>query len=98
MRISHYVNEDKLTLLQILEIINQSSTGTQINSVNTLYSAIDNNLIPNVTRNSLRIKETSIFPKGLIQVPLWIRKELDFNDGDKIKLEIQNGKLLIEKK
>ena len=97
IKISHYVNEEKLTLLQILERINRLPNTPQIKSVNTLYSAIDNGLIPNVTRDSLRINKTSIFSKGLLQVPLWIREELELNDGDEVTLEIENGKLIIEK-
>jgi len=98
IRISHYINEEKLTISQILERINQLPNGTPIKSVNTLYAAIDNGLIPNVTRDSLRISETNIFSKGLLQVPLWIREEFELNDGDKVKLDIQDGKLVIEKK
>ena len=96
-RISRYINEDKLTALQVLEKLKQTPNGTRINSVNTLYSAIDKNLIPDVTRESLLIKETTLFSKGKIHIPRWIREDLGLKDGDTIKLELKEGKLVIEK-
>lgn len=65
-------------------------------SPQTIYSAIDKGLIPNVTRNDLKVEYTKLFSKGLIQIPKWIRNELNLKDGDTVHIKIENNKILIE--
>ncbi len=93
-KISFYILEEGLTLLQVVEKLQQK--GFNIKSVNTLYSAIDKGLISNVTRETLKIKKTKIFSNGLLQIPKWIREELDLQDGDEVKLCVENQSLIIK--
>lgn len=67
-------------------------------SVNTIYSAIDNGLIPGVTRDSLRTNETKMFSNGMVCIPKWIREEFDFRDGNIFSVEVQeDGTILLHK-
>lgn len=63
----------------------------------TIYSAIRKGLIPNVTIEDLRKKTTTIFSNGLLQIPLWMRKELNLNDGDTVTIILENKSIIIEK-
>lgn len=93
--ISNLIFNDNLS---ILEIKNRLKNENNISiSKNTIYSAIDKGLIPNVTRESLKPKTTTVFSKGLVQLPKYIRKKLNINDGDIIKIEIKDNKIIIEK-
>lgn len=64
-------------------------------SRNTIYNAIDNGLIPGVTRDSLHSKETTVFNGGNIILAKWLRDELDIKDGDTLHFEISGDKKII---
>ena len=67
-------------------------------SVNTIYSAIDNGLIPGVTRNSLHPTKAKMFSNGMVCIPKWIREEFGFHDGDSFSVEVQkDGAILFRK-
>ena len=69
-------------------------------SVNTIYSAIDKGLIPNVTRKDLSAYKTTthMFSDGLLHIPQWIRQELDIENGTELSIEIKDNKIIVEKK
>ena len=67
------------------------------NSVNTIYSAIDKGLIPNVSRKDLCRSSTKVFSNGLIQIPKWIRDELNLNDGDQVGIKLVGNSIIIDK-
>lgn len=66
-------------------------------SKTTIYYAIRKGLIPNVTLEDLRSKTTTIFSDGKIQLPSWMRKELDLKDGDTVSIAIENESIIIGK-
>ena len=58
-------------------------------SVQTIYSAVDNGYIPNVTKENLSLhRKTTMFSDGHIIIPKKIRSLLGFNDGDIFEFEI----------
>lgn len=63
----------------------------------TIYSAIDNGLIPGVTRESLNSYMTTMFSDGQIHIAKWVRKQLDLNDGDELLFEIIDNKIVFRK-
>lgn len=67
-------------------------------SKQTIYVAIDNNLIPNVTRESLHKKTTTMFSQGNIYIPNWIREKLKLNDGDSLFIKVENEEIILKKK
>lgn len=74
------------------------SQGIYCPSKTTLYSAIHNGLIPNVTMESLKLTDTTMFSNGLIQIPKHIRTQLNWNDKDKYFIEIIDNGIFIHKK
>ena len=93
--ISDFILIDNLSIIEILKKLKNENNVTI--SKNTIYSAIDKGLIPNVTRKSLQPKTTTVFSKGLIQLPKHIREALDIKDGDIVKIETKDNKIIIEK-
>ena len=75
---------------QILKNLKEDppSNAVELKSVNTIYAAIDNGLIPGGTRASLRSCETKMFSNGMICIPRWMREHLQLQDGDSFHLEI----------
>lgn len=63
----------------------------------TIYSAIDKGLIPNVRREDLHSKTTTMFSHGLIQIPTWMREKLNLHDGDSMMIAIQDNRIVLEK-
>lgn len=66
-------------------------------SKTTIYYAIHKGLIPNVTLEDLHKKTTTLFSHGLIQIPSWMRKELNLNDGDTVTITLENKSIIMEK-
>ena len=66
-------------------------------SKTTIYAAIDKGLIPNVTREDLHSKTTTMFSHGLVQIPTWIRTKLNLQDDDTLAISLQNDKVIVEK-
>lgn len=62
---------------------------------NTIYNAIDNGLVPNVTRENLRPEETTVFSNGQISLASWVRDELDIKDGDTLHFEVTKDKRIV---
>lgn len=63
----------------------------------TIYSAIDNGLIPGVTRDDLRSDTTTMFSDGNIHVARWVRDVLNIQDGDELNFEVSGDKLVFSK-
>jgi len=68
-------------------------------SKNTIYRAIDERLLPGVTRESLCSHETKMFSNGMICIPKWIRNSFQFQDGDVFYINSSDdGTITIKKK
>lgn len=93
--IANLILNENLSPERILKIL-QELGYSKPSSVRTIYTAIDNGLIPNVTRKNLRTDTTSLFSKGLIRIPKWIRDELNIQDGDRVQIKLDNDKIIIE--
>ena len=93
--ISKYILIDDFSPETVCRILKEQ--GIYCPSKATIYAAIDKGLIPNVSRASLQRKTTTMFSHGLIQIPSWIRKELNFNDGDEFHISVVDQKIIIEK-
>ena len=63
----------------------------------TIYSAIDDGLIPGVTRESLNSYVTTMFNDGQIHIAKWVRNALDLNDGDGLLFEVVDNKIIFTK-
>ena len=87
----HYSPEQVIKNLKV----NHPSNAAELKSVNTIYAAIDNGLIPGVTRDSLRSCETKMFSDGMICIPKWMRNQLQLQDGDSFYLEIIDSRIIV---
>lgn len=93
--ISSFIIKDNLS---VIEIVNKLKKENKIAiSTNTIYSAIDKALIPNVSRENLYPKTTKVFSSGLVQLPKYIREKLNINDGDIVKINLKDNRIIIEK-
>ncbi len=95
--IADYILKDKLSPKKIAAEL-QKRSGDIPNAAithNTIYNAIDNGLIPGVTRENLRSDETSVYNNGNIFLAKWLREELDIKDGDILHFEVTADKKII---
>ena len=83
---------------QILKLLRRHKRfkGT-ITSVHTIYSAIDNGLIPNVTRENLNSHQTHVFNDAYLNIPKWAREKLNINNGDVFNIEVDENKIIFTK-
>lgn len=89
---------EKLSPAQIVDVLRSSKRFEKYpKSRNTIYNAIDDGLIPGVTRNDLHSDTTTVFGGGNIHVAKWVRDILDIKDGDELNFEIIDGKLVFSK-
>lgn len=68
-----------------------------ITSTQTIYSAIDNGLIPNVTRESLISYQTHVFNDNNLIIPKWAREKLNISNGDIFNIEVHENKIIFTK-
>lgn len=64
----------------------------------TVYSSIDKGLIPNVTRETLKSNETTVFGGGQIRIPKWICEQINLKDGEIIIIENNDKEEIIIKR
>ena len=97
--ISKLIIEDSLSPADILKRLRKENYPNIPLSRNTIYAAIDKGLIPYVTKETLLLKrkKTNMFSNGLIKIPKWICQELDLKDGEDLDIDIDNGKIIINK-
>lgn len=96
--IAKLILEERLSLSQIVERLDyEGSFKDYPKSRSTLYSAIDNGLIPGVNRDSLKSDETTVFNNGTIHLAKWVRQELLIEDGDILRFEVVDGKIVFTK-
>lgn len=93
--ISNYILKDNLSISQIAKEL--KIKGFNYPTVNTIYKAIDNGLIPYVTRDNLVERQTNMYSKGIIHVPVWVKKEMNLHDGDKFEIKVENNKIIFIK-
>jgi bifunctional DNA-binding transcriptional regulator/antitoxin component of YhaV-PrlF toxin-antitoxin module len=70
-------------------------------SVQTIYSAVENGYIPNVTKEKLSMhRKATMFSDGHIIIPKKIRSLLSFEDGDVFEIEIneETQEIVIKKR
>ena len=94
--ISKLFLEELLSPAQVIERIRKENHLDTL-SRNTLFSAIDNGLIPYVTRETLRHKKTHMFSNGLIKIPAWICEELHLSDNDELSIDVSDDTIIIKK-
>ena len=73
------------------------SQGIYCPSKAALYSAIHSGLIPNVSMETLKFNNTTMFSNGLIQIPKHIRTHLNWNDKDEYFIEMCDDGVFIRK-
>nr|WP_325258507.1 helix-turn-helix domain-containing protein [uncultured Oscillibacter sp.] len=98
--VSKAILEEQLSPERIVERLAEDVCGFLMvpQSPNTIYRAIDDNLIPGVTRESLLQRTSTVFKGGQVCIPSWVREELDIKDGDILRLEItEDGGILYKK-
>ncbi|MBE5742681.1 MAG: AbrB/MazE/SpoVT family DNA-binding domain-containing protein [Clostridiales bacterium] len=94
--ISKLILNENLSLKDVLKRLHEIGYSKTV-SINTIYLAIDKGIIPNVTRENLKKKQTRMFSKGLIQIPKSIREELEMKDGDVVQIHVEKNKIIIKK-
>lgn len=95
-RVATMILEDKMTVPSVAAFL-ASSQSVPV-SYTTIYRAIDDGLIPGVTRASLRPEETKMFSGQLIHIPKWACEQFGFQDGDTFAINISaNGQITLNK-
>lgn len=90
---------DKLNLTQIMEKLQKNEKFKQYpKSRVTISNAIDNGLIPNVTRQDLLPDTTTVFNNGQVHIAKWVREALGLHDGDELEFKVVENKLIFSKK
>lgn len=89
----------KLSPKSIIDLLNEDPQFRGvIKSPNTIYKAIDDGLVPSVTRENLRPDTVKMFSGGHIMLPTWMRNEYGFSDGDCFFIEVSaDGKVVLTK-
>jgi IS30 family transposase len=95
--ISDYILKDHLSPEKIIEALKERADEfpETPKSCNTIYNAIDNGLIPKITRDSLRSEETTVHNNGNVFLATWLREELGIKDGDTLHFEVTEDKKII---
>ena len=93
--LSKLILEENLSIGQVIKKC--KSINIYCPSKQALYTAIDRGQIPNVTRDSLKSNTTTMFSKGLIQIPKHIREQLNIHDKDILKIVLDGNKIIVEK-
>ncbi|MCM1267268.1 MAG: helix-turn-helix domain-containing protein [Bacteroidales bacterium] len=98
--ISSLILKKHLSPEKIVAVLAENTEGFSNvpHSANTIYSAIDKGLIPNVTRESLFPKVSTVFSGGQVCIPKWVLDKLNIKDGDELLLEITKNNEIIYKK
>ena len=91
--------EESLSPVEIISRLHSENYPDSPSSKTTIYAAIDNGLIPFVTRETLLLKRKKIhmFSNGLIKIPKWICEKLNLNDNESLDIDIDDGKIIIKK-
>lgn len=97
--VSDCILAKKLSPKSIVDLLNEDPRFRGvIKSPNTIYKAIDDGLVPGVTRENLRPDTVKMFSGGHIMLPTWMRNEYGFSDGDRFFIEIfADGKVVLTK-
>lgn len=95
--IAKLILTDHLSPEKIANLINEDSRYSDL-STSTIYNAIDNGLIPGVTRESLLSTSSTIFNCGQIIIPKWVMEQLNLKDGDILQFELTDNQEIIYKK
>ena len=95
-RISEMIKRDGLSPEEIARLFKEEGI-TRATTKQTIYSAIDAGIIPDITREDLNKKRTHTFSKGLIQLPKWIINQLNIIDGEPLDIDVLDEKIVIIK-
>lgn len=96
--IARLILEEKLSPAQVIcKLQERDDLEAVPKSRNTIYSAIDNGLIPGVTRENLNSDITTVFNDGKIHISKWVRVLMDIKDGDELHFEVIGDKLIFSK-
>ena len=98
MRIAELILQKGQSPEQVNITLRKEGPSDAVISINTIYRAIDQGLIPGVSRASLRSNEAKMFSNGLLCIPKWAREELNLRDGDSFSIEILDGDSIVFKK
>jgi IS30 family transposase len=95
--ISDYILKDHLSPQKIIDALKERADEfPELPETRpTIYNAIDNGLIPGVTRDSLRSEETTVYNNGNVFLATWLREELGIKDGDTLHFEVTEDKKII---
>lgn len=98
-RIADLILKEKLSPGRIIEVLQgeEEKWGTIPKAKTTIYKAIDDGLIPDVTRESLNSYITTMFGGGQLHIAKWVRDELNISDGDELTFKVIDGKLVFTK-
>ncbi len=97
--ISKMILEESLSPVEIINRLRSENYPNFPSSKTTIYAAIDNGLIPSVTRKTLlsKRKKTHMFSNGLIKIPKWICDELSLKDNEDLEIDIVHDKIIIKR-
>lgn len=99
-RVSDLILKDGLNVQQVIESLQEEDSGSfrrLPKSKNTIFSAIDNGLIPGVTREALKPKTVKILSDNLLHIPQWAMQELGLRGGDVFSITVTERGIVLEK-
>lgn len=99
--ISQLILNEGLTVPEVLDRLNSENSkfSHKLNSVNTIYRAIDYGLIPGVTRDDLALRTTKMSDEGMVCIPKWLRTKFNLKAGDVFSVDVStDGQIILKRK
>lgn len=96
LAISKLIREEGLSPEEAIKKLKRD-TNLQVPSKPTVYAAIDRGIIPDVSRETLHAKSTSVFSNGLLHLPKWVREKLNIKDGDELLICLEDETIILRR-
>lgn len=95
--IAYLILEEHMSIADVAAVLAQEKQFNSFpKSVQTIYTAIDNGLIPSVTRDSLHSDTTTVY-NNQVHLVKWVREMMNISDGDILHFEVAENKLIFTK-
>ncbi len=98
--VSRMILEEGLNVKQVCEWLHREGPGgfhRLPNSPNTIWKAIDDGLIPGVSRETFRRRTVVVAAGNTIHLPAWVISSLDLKHGDTLTIQVTGDKVVLQR-
>lgn len=99
--VADLILSDGLNIQQVVDRLQAENAGRfkrLPKTRNTIFAAIDDGLIPGVTRETLKTRTIRLFSGDLVHIPQWVIRQLELRDGDEFSIELRGSEIILKKK